>query len=354
MNLIKLKLQVYFIVIAEVALQIQARIRIIGGEKAPDGEYPWFYSENGCGGSLVAPDILLTAAHCTDIFSEPEYQRIPHPAYVQTEDRVSHDFMVVKLSSPILTVTPVKLDDGSISSKYESDQPLWTLGYGDIASDDTITEFPEHLLHVEVKVIDQCECSKAYTNLINESMICAGDVGKDACQGDSGGPLFDEENNVLVGVVSWGFRCADPLHPGVYSRIANEYLWIQRTICSTSDYLLDFCEETQTCTSNPDWNVIFNPKKNCEYFETPGVSCFQEFGIDYFNWKAERPTEECCACGGGERKHIDGNDLPDFSCKLEDNKFFGSENSARDKMDGKSAVWFSIIFIFFNFINVLI
>ena len=70
--------------------------------------------------------------------------------------------------------------------------------------------------------MDQCECSELYPDLINESMICAADEGKDACQGDSGGPLFDEENNVLIGIVSWGMKCADPVYPGVYSRIASE------------------------------------------------------------------------------------------------------------------------------------
>lgn len=101
------------------------------------------------------------------------------------------------------------------------------LGYGDTTSDDTIEEYPEHLHHVEVKYVDPCNCTEAYPDLINESMMCASDVGKDACQGDSGGPLFDEENNILVGVVSWGLGCAEPFYPGVYSRIAHEVC----TIC---------------------------------------------------------------------------------------------------------------------------
>lgn len=59
-------------------------------------------------------------------------------------------------------------------------------------------------------------------------MICASAPGKDSCQGDSGGPLIDRRTKTQVGVVSWGFGCADPRYPGVYSNIAKELAWIKQ------------------------------------------------------------------------------------------------------------------------------
>ena len=107
----------------------QGKPRIIGGEKAPEDEYKWFYNGGGCGASLIAPDMLLTAAHCSELFSDDLlYTRYIHPSYEEEELYLSHDFMVVKLEVGIPDVTPVPLDDGSISSTYDSDKVLWTLG----------------------------------------------------------------------------------------------------------------------------------------------------------------------------------------------------------------------------------
>ncbi len=104
-------------------------LRIINGEIAPENTYPWFYDAGSCGASLIAPDMLLTAAHCSEAFEDKEsYTRFLHPQYLERDDSVLYDFMVVKLKHPILDVTPVPLDDGQFSSKYEVGKDLWTLG----------------------------------------------------------------------------------------------------------------------------------------------------------------------------------------------------------------------------------
>lgn len=95
-----------------------------------------------------------------------------------------------------------------------------------------------------------------YNGIITNNMVCAAAEGKDSCQGDSGGPLlvtteeqafFDDIDyceDVLVGVVSWGIRCAaleiarNPSgeilqvggYPGVYTKISNYAAWIEETL----------------------------------------------------------------------------------------------------------------------------
>ena len=97
------------------------------------------------------------------------------------------------------------------------------IGWGDTI--DGVDSSPNNLLHVDVKYVTNPTCQSAYDAInrnIDSAMMCAAEPGKDSCRGDSGGPLLDKENNVLVGVVSFGVGCANPNYPGVYGRIAEE------------------------------------------------------------------------------------------------------------------------------------
>lgn len=78
--------------------------------------------------------------------------------------------------------------------------------------------------------MDRDECNEDYDGVIEESMICAGvpEGGKDSCHGDSGGPLVIDRK--LVGLVSWGFGCAKPGYPGVYTNVAYFKDWVDQQV----------------------------------------------------------------------------------------------------------------------------
>uniref|UniRef100_A0A3Q4BH66 Peptidase S1 domain-containing protein n=1 Tax=Mola mola TaxID=94237 RepID=A0A3Q4BH66_MOLML len=153
------------------------------------------------------------------------------------------DIALMKLRTPLNfsdTIRPVCLP------QYEYEVPggtqCWISGWGytqpEVHSPDTLKEAPVPIISTK-----KCNSSCMYDGEITSRMLCAGYTeGKvDACQGDSGGPLVCQDDNVwrLVGVVSWGAGCAEPNHPGVYTKVAefldslnggvHHFITVQRT-----------------------------------------------------------------------------------------------------------------------------
>lgn len=95
------------------------------------------------------------------------------------------------------------------------------------------------LRDVTIYTINNDWCRTRYSelpnSLVTENMICAGILevgGKDACQGDSGGPLYFNSagNNIIVGIVSWGYQCANGSFPGLSTTVASYTNWIVETV----------------------------------------------------------------------------------------------------------------------------
>ena len=298
-----------------------------GGVEVQPGKYPFMAYVYGCSASLIAPNVLLTAARCEDYFfnrsvsigrtnlsdDTEEYETFTimeiaiHPNY----DAVSLDFdyMVMRLDGNSYQDT-VELDDG-INPLAEGED-LLTIGWGrtsvGIGVDTKLHE-------VEVNVSNHEQCNTIYQPLygddsVTERMMCASRTGTNTCQGDSGSPVIEKLSSKQVGIVSWGENCIDPDYPAVYTKVQDQYDWIM-------SYVDQWTESLPGCIDEPGWYDEFGD--GCETYDSD--KCASDGADDGPMGPA---NVKCCVCSDGDSTPQPPNPPPTpapFLCQDSTDKF---------------------------------
>jgi len=232
--------------------------RIVGGTAAKWQANPWqvalVYAKDPdnrraqfCGGSIIASEWVLTAAHCIDKnYAPSDYavlsgtgslreggrrarvtEYIVHEGWrlAGNKSEYDHDIALLKIApSPSLIGSPIPLV--AENTTLENLDVLVT-GWGVTEYRPTGTEL---LQQVTVPSVTEAVCNRdvAYAGDVTGNMFCAGAYKKDSCQGDSGGPASAVIQGVRrqIGVVSWGIGCGERDKYGVYTRLPLYIGWI--------------------------------------------------------------------------------------------------------------------------------
>ncbi|MFG3148665.1 S1 family peptidase [Streptomyces sp. NPDC048243] len=213
---------------------------IVGGTTTTTTAYPFMMqitdsSQNQfCGGTLVAANKVVTAAHCMVGESTGSVRVVGGRTYLNgtngTVSKVSKiwinpdytdatngDDVAVLTLSTAMSYATAKYVSSSDTGVYATGTSARIVGWGTTSENGGSSN---QLRTATVPIVSSASCASSYgSDYVASDMVCAGYTsgGVDTCQGDSGGPLLI--GGVLAGITSWGEGCAEAGYPGVYTRL---------------------------------------------------------------------------------------------------------------------------------------
>ncbi|XP_063988474.1 trypsin-1-like [Diachasmimorpha longicaudata] len=223
--------------------------RIIGGRNATIEEVPYqislqFANSHNCGGSIISKNWVVTAGHCVggstnyySIRAGSSFNNRNGTKYNVTQIVRHQGYNSTDAGIPVYDIALVRVSPAFVFSKTQRAVKLF--GLGETARTNATSTISgwgrtengtaEVLQVVTIPIVSKTACDKSYQAWggIPDGQICAAypQGGKDSCQGDSGGPLTI--GGRLAGIVSWGYGCAVPGNPGVYTEVAAYRFWIK-------------------------------------------------------------------------------------------------------------------------------